>query len=219
MSLRDIKERARESLAGNWFVAIVASFIATIFGATGGGVSSSSSEEVDFSKLSELSPNELIATLAVFGGFLLLGVIVSLILTSLVSVGYAQFNIDLIDGDKPRIGTLFSKVKQIGTIILANLMIFIRVLLGTFLFVIPGIIAVYKYAMVNYIIAENPGISAREALERSKEIMRGNKFRFFLLGLSFFGWAHVVVLTLGIAGIWVVPYMQASYASFYREIS
>jgi uncharacterized membrane protein len=53
----------------------------------------------------------------------------------------------------------------------------------------------------------------------SKEMMKGNKLRFFFFSLSFFGWALVVVLTLGIAAIWVIPYMQASYAAFYREIA
>ena len=219
MSLREIRANARESLKGNWLVAIIASFIAGIFGASGSGVSSSGTDEIDFSVLDQLTPDELLATLAVFGSFLLLGMIVSVLLSALVSVGYAQFNIDLIDGVKPRIVTMFSKGKRVLTAIIANILVFIRVFLGTLLCIVPGIIATYKYAMVNYIIAENPGISAREALERSKEIMQGNKLRLFFLGLSFFGWALLVVLTLGIAGIWVVPYIQASYAAFYREIS
>ena len=219
MSLREIRANARESLKGNWLVAIIASFIAGIFGASGSGVSSSGTDEIDFSVLDQLTPNELFATLAVFGSFLLIGMIVSVLLSALVSVGYAQFNIDLIDGIKPRIVTMFSKGKQVLTAIIANILVFIRVFLGTLLFIVPGIIATYKYAMVNYIIAENPDISAREALERSKEIMQGNKLRLFLLGLSFFGWALLVVLTFGIAGIWVAPYIQASYAAFYREIS
>ena len=219
MSLREIRANARESLKGNWLVAIIASFIAGIFGASGSGVSFSGTDEIDFSVLDQLTLDELLATLAVFGSFLLLGMIVSVLLSALVSVGYAQFNIDLIDGIKPRIVTMFSKGKQVLTAIIANILVFIRVFLGTLLFIVPGIIATYKYAMVNYIIAENPDISAREALERSKEIMQGNKLRLFLLGLSFFGWALLVVLTFGIAGIWVAPYIQASYAAFYREIS
>ena len=219
MSLREIRANARESLKGNWLVAIIASFIAGIFGASGSGVSSSGTDEIDFSVLDQLTLDELFATLAVFGSFLLLGMIVSVLLSALVSVGYAQFNIDLIDGVKPRIATMFSKGKQVLTAIIANILVFIRVFLGTLLFIVPGVIATYKYAMVNYIIAENPGISAREALERSKEIMQGNKLRLFFLGLSFFGWALLVVLTLGIAGIWVAPYIHASYAAFYREIS
>ena len=219
MSLRKIKANARESLKGNWLVAIIASFITSIFCASGSGVSSSGTDEIDFSVLDQLPPDELLATLAVFGSFLLLSMIVSVLISALVSVGYAQFNIDLIDGIKPRIVTMFSKGKQVPTAIIANILVFIRVFLGTMLLIVPGIIATYKYAMVNYIIAENPGISAREALEMSKEMMRGNKLRFFLLGLSFFGWALLVVLTFGIAGVWVAPYIQASCAAFYREIS
>ena len=219
MKLRDIRANARESLKGNWLVAIIASFIAGTFGASGSGVSTSATEDVDFSVLDQLTSTELITTIAVFGGVVLFGLIVSVLISALISVGYAQFNIDLIDGVKPKIVTMFSKGKQIGTAIVANILVFLRVLVGTIFFIIPGIIATYQYAMVNYIIAENPGISAREALEMSKEMMRGNKFRFFCLGLSFFGWALVVVLTCGIAAIWVGPYMQASFAAFYRDIA
>jgi uncharacterized membrane protein len=220
MNFREIKAHARESLKGNWLVAIIASFIAGTFTAAGGGATTSTgSDDVDFSALSQLSSEEIITTLAVFGGFILFGLVVSVLISSLISVGYAQFNLDLVDGVKPTIVTMFSKGKQVWTTICANVLIFIRVLLGTILFVIPGIIASYKYSMVNYIIAENPGITAREALEMSKEMMKGNKFRFFMFGLSFFGWALVVVLTFGIASIWVAPYMQASFAKFYREIA
>ena len=219
MTLRDIRANARESLKGNWLVAIIASFIAGTFGVSGSGVSSSGTEEIDFDALGQLSTTEILTTLAVFGGFILFGLIVSVLISALISVGYAQFNIDLIDGVKPRIVTMFSKGKQVGTAIVANILVFLRVLVGIILFIIPGIIAAYQYAMVNYIIAENPGIKAREALQMSKEMMRGNKFRFFLLGLSFIGWSIVVVLTFGIAAIWVGPYMQASFAAFYKDIS
>ena len=219
MKLKDIKASARESLAGHWGVAILASIIASAFGATGASVTFSDTEDVDFSALSQLSQNEIIVTLAVFGGIILFGLVASIVISSLVSVGYAQFNLDLIDGADPKIATLFSKGKQILTTIVASILVFIRVFFGLVLFVIPGIIAIYKYAMVNYIIAENPDISARDALKESKECMRGNKFRFFLFGLSFFGWSLLVILTLGIASIWVLPYMQASFAAFYREVA
>jgi uncharacterized membrane protein len=219
MRLRDIKANAREALKGHWGVAIIASFIAGTFTASGGAASSSSSSDVDFSQLSEFSSTEIITAFAMLAGFVLLGLVISIIVSSLVSVGYAQFNIDLVEGNDPRIITLFSKGKQIWTTIIANLLIFIRVFIGTILFIIPGIIASYQYAMVNYIIAENPGISAREALAMSKEMMKGNKFRFFCLGLSFIGWSILVILTLGIASIWVGPYIQASCAAFYKDVA
>ena len=219
MKLREFRAHARESLKGHWGTAILASFIAGIFGATGGGVTSSNTDEVDFTALEQFTTQEILTTLAVFGGVIILGLIVSVILTSLVSIGYAQFNIDLVSGDAPRIATMFSKGKQVWTAIWANILIFLRVFFGLILFVIPGIIAFYKYSMVNYIIAENPGISAREALQRSEEMMRGHKFRFFCLGFSFIGWSILTVLTLGIAGIWVAPYVQATNAAFYKEIA
>ena len=219
MKFKEIKSRAREALKGKWGVAIIASFIATAFGSAGSSITSSSSEEADFSMLSQLSTEEIITTVAVLGGIVILGLVVSVIISSLVSIGYAQFNIDLVDGDDPKIATLFSKGKQVGTAILANILVFLRVLLGMLLFVVPGIIAVYKYSMVNYVIAENPGISAKEALTRSQEIMKGNKLRFFFFGFSFLGWCLLAVLTLGIAGIWVMPYINASCAAFYREIA
>jgi uncharacterized membrane protein len=219
MRLKDIKAHARESLKGNWGIAILASFIVGIFCSTGGGVSTSGTEDVDFTKLNQFTNEEIITALAILGGFVLLGMIVSIFISSLVSIGYAQFNVDLVNGNKPRIGTIFSKGKQVGTAIAANFLVFIRIFFGTILFIIPGIIAAYKYSMVNYVIAENPGITAREALQKSKEIMDGHKFRLFRLELSFIGWAFVAVLTLGIAGIWIAPYMQASFAAFYKEIA
>lgn len=218
MTLKEIRSNARESLKGHWGIAILASIIAGTFTAAGSGVSSSGAGDIDFSQLGEFSSTELATAFAILGGCVLIGMVLTIVLSSLVSIGYAQFNIDLVDGKDPKIATMFSKGKQIGTTILANILIFIRVFIGTILFVIPGIIASYQYSMVNYIIAENPGISAREALAMSKEMMQGNKFRFFRLGLSFIGWSILVVLTMGIASIWVGPYMQASFAAFYKDV-
>lgn len=220
MRLKDIRANAREALSGNWFIAIVASFIAGTFGALGSSFSSAGAGEVeDFSKLSEYSTEELLVTLAIFGGITLIGLIISTAITAFISVGYAQFNIDLVDGNQAKISTIFSKGGQVWTAIVARILIFIRVFFGMLLFIVPGVIAAYKYSMVDYIIAENPGISAKEALERSKEIMDGNKFRFFRLSLSFIGWGLLCAVTFGIASIWVTPYIQASYAEFYKEIA
>ena len=218
MNSKEIRSNARKALKGHWGTAIVAAIIANVFPSVGYS-SSFSSDDMNFTKHSELSGTELITTLAIFGGILLIGLAISLVVSSVISIGYAQFNMDLVDGDDPKISTLFSKVRQLKTAVIANILVFVRVFFGMIFFIVPGVIALFKYSMTNYIIAENPGIGAREALEKSKKIMKGNKLRFFLLGLSFIGWEILVVLTLGIAGIWVSPYMQASYAEFYREIA
>ena len=69
-----------------------------------------------------------------------------------------------------------------------------------------------------YILAENPGISPMEAIKRSKEMMQGHKMEYFLLVLSFFGWALLAPFTLGILCIWLLPYMQATMANYYRSL-
>jgi len=90
--------------------------------------------------------------------------------------------------------------------------------LWSLLFIIPGIIKGYSYSMAMYIVAENPGISALDAIDRSKKMMDGHKMELFVLYLSLYGWALLTVITLGIAGIWTIPYMNATLANFYNEI-
>ena len=72
--------------------------------------------------------------------------------------------------------------------------------------------------MAPFILAENPGMTASEAITASKELMDGHKADLFFLQLSFIGWAILYVFTLGIGSLWLVPYINASYAAFYRSI-
>ena len=77
----------------------------------------------------------------------------------------------------------------------------------------------YSYRMVPYIIKDNPELSATEVITRSREMMNGNKWRAFLLDLSFIGWILLCVITLGIAAFfWVGPYMSSTDAALYLEL-
>ncbi len=69
-----------------------------------------------------------------------------------------------------------------------------------------------------YIITENPYLTAREAIKRSKEMMEGHKAELFLLNLSFIGWGILSLFTCGILLIWLVPYMNAAHANFYKDL-
>jgi uncharacterized membrane protein len=79
--------------------------------------------------------------------------------------------------------------------------------------------ASYSYVMVHYVMADHPELTAREALRESKEIMHGNRWRFFCMILSFIGWEILGILTLGIGFLWITPYQQAAIAAFYRDIT
>lgn len=73
--------------------------------------------------------------------------------------------------------------------------------------------------MANYILADHPEMTAREALNESKRITTGHKGELFVLYLSFLGWQILAPFTLGILYIWLLPYMQAAFANFYRSIT
>jgi len=94
----------------------------------------------------------------------------------------------------------------------------IFILLWTLLLIVPGIIAAISYSMTFYIIADDNSIAAKEAIDKSKKMMDGYKWKFFCIGLRFFGLALLCVLTLGIGFLWLFPYIQVTVAKFYDDI-
>lgn len=141
-------------------------------------------------------------------------------LSSIISIGHARFNLDLIDGaDELRVSTLFDYFKHWRVAIWSGILRGIYSALWHLLFVIPGIIAHLSYAMTDYILCENPELSADEAISLSKAMMYGHCWRLFCLEFSFIGWMLLAMLTLNIGMLWVVPYQQAAIAAFYREVS
>ncbi len=81
-------------------------------------------------------------------------------------------------------------VKTIGL----QIVIVIRVFLWTLLFIVPGIIATFRYSMAFYILADHPEYSINQCIEESKARMNGNKGALFVLYLSFIGWSILASL-------------------------
>lgn len=105
-----------------------------------------------------------------------------------------------------------------GNPIVVQLLTNLKIALGFLLLIVPGIYWEYCYELVPYLLAENPYMSATRAMELSKEMMEGEKWNFFILKLSFFGWLLLCVFTFGIGGFFLEPYMQATYAEFYAAM-
>ena len=91
--------------------------------------------------------------------------------------------------------------------------------LWSLLFVIPGIVKAYSYAMTYFIAKENPDLTAEQAILASMKMMSGNKMKLFLLDLSFIGWIILSIFTFGIGFIFVAPYMANARAAFYEELA
>ena len=92
----------------------------------------------------------------------------------------------------------------------------LKIFLWSLLFVIPGIIKSYEYSMVPYILAENPQISSERAFELSKKMTHGEKWKIFVLDLSFLGWRILGVLCCCVGEIFLQPYVEATYAELYQ---
>ena len=105
--------------------------------------------------------------------------------------------------------------RNVGSMLLKN----IYICLWTMLFVIPGIIQAYSYRLVPYILADDPEIGANEAITRSRYMMNGNKWRAFMLDLSFIGWYILSAITFGLVGLFYLhPYKYGTDAALYNAL-
>lgn len=77
----------------------------------------------------------------------------------------------------------------------------------------------FLYVLAYYIGYDNPEFSSKACVLKSEALMRGNRGSYFLLELSFIGWAILACLSLGIGILWLVPYMQVAVVCFYERVA
>lgn len=135
-----------------------------------------------------------------------------------LTLGLTMIFLGLTRDESPEINTLFSGFSYMGPAILLNIMIAVFTCLWSLLFVIPGIIKAISYSMAYFVLADNPELSAKEALDESKRITSGHIGDLFVLYLSFIPWVLLGAITCGLALIYVVPYMQTTMANYYLEL-
>ena len=122
--------------------------------------------------------------------------------TSVLAAGFALYCMTVRRGERAEIATLFDGFNMVGKIILLNVVMGVFIGLWALLFLIPGIVAMYRYQFALYNLLENPGIGVMEAIDMSKRQTMGYKVQLFKLDLSYLGWLLLaglpaaVVLTL-----------------------
>lgn len=142
-----------------------------------------------------------------------------IILTSgAFSIGLCRFLINVANKYNPRFKDLFSGfniyLKTLGLYILMGIIITI----GMILLIIPGIIATYGLSLAPYILAEDNNKGIIEVLRESWTMMRGHKFEYFVLEISFILWHLLGIITFGLAYIWIIPYINLTQANYYLEL-
>ena len=234
----DFRRIARNALTNKWFIAVAVGLVASILGGISGG-GPEFKVNIDGSNISmnfnvagqtikSIGTNGgvdsevgafILASLPIIIIASLFAAVIYFALGSFIGVGYAKFNLNLVDKKNAAFETLFEYFSHWKTTTIARLLRALYVFLWSLLFIIPGIVAGFSYAMTDYILAEDPKLTADEAISQSKSIMMGNKWRFFCLQFSFIGWDILATLAFGIGHLWLTPYKQAAYAAFYREVS
>ena len=135
------------------------------------------------------------------------------VLTGLVgmvlSAGFVLYCMAIRRGERAEFLTLFDGFAFVGKVIGLNIVITVFIALWSMLFVIPGIVAAYRYRFALYNLYENPGIGIMEALDMSKRQTVGYKAQLFLLDLSYYGWAFLAALPSAVLE-WCVSYQELS---------
>lgn len=227
MYAANFKQKAREALRDNWGKAVGTGLVASLLGAGikgGSSTGSTGSNSYDsFSDLNGIIPEQyqfiFMLILSILAFTALVFTLVHFIVGGAATLGYAKFNLNLVDAKPASFADLFSEFSRFGAGFVMQLLRTVYTFLWSLLFVIPGIYASYGYAMTPYIMLEQPELTPNEAITKSKELMHGNRWRLFCLEISFIGWILLAaLLTCGIGLLWVTPYMEAATAAFYREI-
>ena len=131
----------------------------------------------------------MVDTLA--GGSGVLSTFLSILTTLLgmvLSAGFVLYCMAIRRGERAEFLTLFDGFSFVGKLIGLNIIMYFFIALWSMLFVVPGIIAAYRYRFALYNLYENPGIGAMEALNMSKRQTYGYKSQLFMLDLSYLGW-------------------------------
>lgn len=204
---KDIRREGRKSLEGKWNMVVLSTIIYGFLV----GIIQTSRYSLLIDKLSygkyDVVPSGADIPLIIF-----------VAIVPPLTFGLYSLFLKLVRGEESNVEELFSWFRRIGKTICFMLLVVIKIFLWSLLFVIPGIIAAYRYSMAHYILIDNPDMPSLEAIAASTEMMKGYKWKLFLLQLSFIGWFLLCILSLGIGFIWLKPYMMASISVFYCRL-
>lgn len=143
-------------------------------------------------------------------GIVLAGIIAGAILL-IIMVSSGVVSLDILSN----LGAInYSEEGKSAVLIVVLIVIAIYTLIFAFAFVIE-----YMYCMTYYIKEDNPDKSIASCMKESRLLMKGKKWRLFVLDLTFIGWALLSILTLGIGCLWLYPYIYTTRACFYKDIA
>ena len=228
ISNKDIRARARYLLDDNIFgkdwikvsivsgvVLIILSLIAAIFGTVSGSILGALTALLVWvgvqSNVFFVVAEILTAVISILGSAIVMG-------PFLVGSASAYLDLERGQGDA-HIVRLFDGFKRFIENSLLSFMYMLQVFLWTLLGIIPGIYVGFSYAMIFHVKHDNPDFTWKQCFDESERLMEGNRWRYFKLQISFYGW-HLLgaIGFFGIGSFWAMSYAGVSTAVFYDLI-
>lgn len=185
-----IRREAREALSGKWNAGALVALVWMVL----------------FCAIAML---QSISVALYYVGFLAAG--------SFLTVGLQWIFLGVARGERPEAKDLLLPFRNYVRVLVAYVLIMVATGIGMVLFIVPGVILSLGLSMTFFILRDDEQISPVDAMKRSWAMMSGHKWEYFLLGLSFLGWAILACIT--VVGIfWLLPYMYTATGRFYERL-
>ena len=214
MSRRELKTKAKELLKGNvWKVfgfIFVAALIAEVIANLPTWLGFETTKEVSKTMFGTAITVTKSTTFGSCWTF------ICYIIGLTLNVAVCNYLLKFIRNENPTFKDSFMILKDKAAVIIPlQILVVLFIALGYICLIIPGIILTFALVLCNFIVVDED-LKPMEIIKKSCEMMKGHKFDYFVLGLSFIGWALLCVFIIPM--IYVIPYVDVTFALFYENL-
>ena len=231
------KFKALKSLKGNWQTALLVSFFQGALLTIASVLSTTMLPSISMETLQNLTQAQIVALareIPLSTIYLLCGIeVLAFLVTPVLRLGCNHYFVSRLNGEELGFAGLVSKLRLWGKAIWLAVLTGVKIFLWSLLLFVPGVLAAVRYSMATYYLAEEPSLTAWQAIEKSKAAMKNKKMSYYVLMLSFFGWMVLPWLAQGIlsgfgpivalvayqfAELFVTTYMNGAFAAFFLGV-
>jgi uncharacterized membrane protein len=218
-----VKRRGKQAFMNNYWPCVGVSFVYTLLIGSGTAVATrTQSTHVTPNEITLTNEQAIVLSTALAGVLLasiIMSILIKIFLTNPVEVGTARFFKANIERSDTRFTTLAEGFNDFGHVFVTLFLRELFVILWTLLLIVPGIMKHYSYRLVPYIVKDEPDLTPTQTLRRSADLMQGNRWKVFVLDLSFLGWLILGAIPFGLGLIfWTYPYIHSTDAALYEEL-
>ena len=232
------KQEARRALRGNWQPALVVTFFSGVFLTVSSVLQALWVPDpvvyASYGLLDRFWQELTAVTRAEWAGLIVVNLL-ALLLSPALMLGCDRYFLNLLAGRDSGVREgLLGRMRIWPKALWLYVQMGVRIFLWSLLLVVPGVLAAIRYSMAPYFMAQDPSISASEAIEKSKHAMKEMKLAYFSLIISFIGWsllanvAQMFLMSFGVVialvaaqfmQVAISAYMNAACASFFLTVA